>query len=324
MVALSAVAFLAQPANAGIDVYITPGKHNVNGRQWNTTCERYSSTVTRCRTDIYATQISLKNGRYVSTNGWVFNNLTYKASPRTQWSNNNLGKNAEWTSADGRRWYTQCDTPTTGRNGCRSYIWGTAISAKASSSGTTYVQQEGWQFNNMVRFTNDVYATYSGTGPKTITLPRGATELYVIGTHRGESNFMVHGLDSGNRVTDYVINEIGTTRGAGAVGIYDDDTTKLDVEADGHWTLVVKPLSAAPTLTASGLSGRGSDILWYYGPARSFTLTHDGESNFIVSQETAEDYRGLVNEIGAYSASRPFLAGPSLIELMADGNWSIR
>lgn len=56
----------------------------------------------------------------------------------------------------------------------------------------------------MVRFTNDVYADVQRNGPEDDHPAEGATEAYVIGTHRGESNFMVHGLDSGNRVTDYV------------------------------------------------------------------------------------------------------------------------
>ena len=72
---------LTQTADAQVDVYITPGKHTVNGRQWSTTWA-YSSNVPRCRTEIWATQVAEKNGRYVTSNGWVFNNLTYKASPR--------------------------------------------------------------------------------------------------------------------------------------------------------------------------------------------------------------------------------------------------
>ena len=34
----------APRALADIDVYTTPGEHTVNGRQWRTRCEPYSST----------------------------------------------------------------------------------------------------------------------------------------------------------------------------------------------------------------------------------------------------------------------------------------
>ncbi|NHB85082.1 hypothetical protein G7085_11925 [Tessaracoccus sp. HDW20] len=324
LLAASAVATSPQPAAADIDVYITPGTHNINGRQWRTNCTPYSSTVDRCRTEIVATQVVTKGGRYVNQTGWVFNNLTYKASPRAQWANNNLGKDAEWTSKDGRKWRTECDSPTTGRNGCRSYIWATTIAAKKTSKGTTFVKTNGWTFNNMVRFKDDVYAVYSGYGPTVIRLPKGATQLYIDGRHLGQSNFIVWGLNSGNAETDLALNEIGPVEARGAIGLFDDDTVALDVQADGDWTIIVKPLSAAPTLTSAGKNGQGSEVLWYYGPARNFSLTHTGESNFIVWQWGADDSKLVANEIGNYKAQRPFLAGPSLITIEADGHWGIR
>lgn len=138
---------------AWVDIYTTPGTHNVAGRQWRTTCEPYSVTE-RCRTEIWATQISLAGGRYTQTNGWVFNNLTYKPSPRSVWRGNPLGGNGKvgplnttWSS-DGRQWRTECDTPATGRGGCRAYIMATVIEADPSG----YRAVNKWLFNNIVRF----------------------------------------------------------------------------------------------------------------------------------------------------------------------------
>ena len=106
-----------------LDVYTTPGLHSIGGREWDTRCEKYSSVVTRCRTDI------------LTVTGWTFNNLTYLGAPRVAWTNNPLGHTGRWMSS-GRQWKTDCDTPVTGRNGCRTYIW---------SGGQ-------WRMNNMVRF----------------------------------------------------------------------------------------------------------------------------------------------------------------------------
>lgn len=138
------------PPNQSVDVYTTPGTHHVNGRDWSTTCEPYSQTK-RCTTNIWATQVSHTGGRYVSTTGWVFNNMTYLPSPRKLWSKNNLGKNANW-SANGRRWRTECDTAATGRNGCRSYIWSSAVVATKTSGGYRYSLKDQWVFNNIVQF----------------------------------------------------------------------------------------------------------------------------------------------------------------------------
>ena len=139
-----------QGSGSTINVYTTPGTHHVNGRDWHTTCQPYSQTK-RCTTQIHATQVTYTGGRFVSTSSWVFNNMTYLPSPRALWKNNNLGKNAKW-SANGRKWRTECDTAATGGNGCRSYIWSSAVVATRTSSGYRYSMKDQWVFNNIVQF----------------------------------------------------------------------------------------------------------------------------------------------------------------------------
>lgn len=151
---VAVVAVVALPrtdAAAEFDVYSTPGYHTINGREWHTWCEPYSQTE-RCHTDILATQVRYENGAYVQSEGWVFNNLTYLAGlTRAEWVGNPLGANGTWTAADGRQWYTECDTAATGRGGCRSYIFGSAIGV-VSQDPTTYGWINDWIFNSMVRF----------------------------------------------------------------------------------------------------------------------------------------------------------------------------
>lgn len=138
--------------DSSVNVYLTPGTHTVNGRRWRTTCEPYSQTR-RCRTEIWATQVAYEGGGFSQSTGWVFNNLTYAPSPRALWAGNPLGGNAvaggsvSWVS-DGRKWRTECDTATTGRNGCRSYTTATVVQGIAGS----YRLVETEIFNNMVLF----------------------------------------------------------------------------------------------------------------------------------------------------------------------------
>lgn len=145
----------APQAAANVDVYTTPGNHTVNGRQWRTSCEKYTSTIDRCRAEIWATQITIRGGKYVQENGFVFNNLTYKASPRAQWGNNPLANTGQWTSADGRQWKTSCGDSWTGPNGCRSFIMTTVISSAINekTGNRDYFQYQDWVFNNVVQFT---------------------------------------------------------------------------------------------------------------------------------------------------------------------------
>lgn len=132
-----------------MEVYTIPGERTVNGRKWRTTCEDYSATV-RCRTDIFATVIRRTPSGFVSANGWTFNSLTYRWSDRALWKTNPLGFTGAWTSAEGRQWRTECDTPTTGRGACRSYTLTKVIDRR----GGRYVQENKWVFNNQVLFTN--------------------------------------------------------------------------------------------------------------------------------------------------------------------------
>lgn len=138
-------------------VYNSPGDRVVNGRKWRTTCEAYSTT-TRCRANIWAKTVSQVNGRFVVSEGYAFNNLTYLPSPRSQWKNNPLGAYGKvngketWT-AGGRTWRTECDTNLTGRGGCRSFAEASVIETITRPGQPT---QYRWTtkeiFNSMVQF----------------------------------------------------------------------------------------------------------------------------------------------------------------------------
>lgn len=146
----------AMPWKAPVDVYSTPGYHRVNGRDWRTTCEPYSQT-TRCRTEIWATLATYSNGRYTQRVGWTFNNLTYlPLMTRAAWGSNPLANSSRGKVfiSGGRQWKTECDTPATGRGGCRSYIFApnTVQAARNSDGSWRYFRSDVWLFNNMVRF----------------------------------------------------------------------------------------------------------------------------------------------------------------------------
>ncbi|GAB3821199.1 hypothetical protein GCM10028820_28980 [Tessaracoccus terricola] len=140
----------AEPTAGPVDIYTTPGYHKVNGREWFTSCEPYSQTQ-RCRTDIWASQVKVVDGTAQWVHGWVFNNLTYLPIARSVWGDNPLAHNGAWTATDGRRWTTECDNATTGRNGCRSYVWA-QVWQPVSPGSSQFQLVSKWVLNNMVRF----------------------------------------------------------------------------------------------------------------------------------------------------------------------------
>lgn len=132
-------------------LYVSEGEHLVNGRRWKTSCEPYSQTQ-RCRTEIWATSVIQRRGRFVSTNGWTFNNLTYLPMPRAIWGDNRLANTGTWSDENGRSWRTECGTPLTGSDGCRTWVRSSVIKATRTFNGT-YAHAWGtdWVMNNMVR-----------------------------------------------------------------------------------------------------------------------------------------------------------------------------
>ena len=136
--------------DSSVNIYITPGKHTSGGREWRTTCEAYSQTE-RCRTEIWSTEVEYRSGKFVKNNGWHFNNLTYKESKRALWEGNPLGNDGKYT-INGRQWRTECETFTSGRNGCRSYIVADVVQATKNGNSYTYKMVTKEVFNNIVMF----------------------------------------------------------------------------------------------------------------------------------------------------------------------------
>lgn len=166
--------------------------------------------------------------------------------------------------------------------------------------------------------------TATGSGDDIVTLPAGATAGIVTATHSGSRNFSLSILDSSNASTgELLVNTIGDYSGTTVYGLHSfGEGTTIKVTADGDWKLTIAPIAAAPALASSG---SGDAVYLYDGDAAKLAASHDGERNFVVMEETGEAFNLglLVNEIGAYSGTVPLSAGPSVISVQADGNWTL-
>lgn len=164
----------------------------------------------------------------------------------------------------------------------------------------------------------------SGTGDTIVTLPEGATGGIVTATHNGTRNFAVSVLDANNSSTgELLVNTIGAYSGTTAWGISAlGDGVRLQITADGSWTIDIRPMGSALELATSG---SGDAVFLYDGGAAALSATHDGSRNFVVQEETGEAFRIglLINDIGAYSGTVPLSSGPSVLTVTADGNWTL-
>lgn len=135
-------------ATSATQVYTQTGTWAFNDRTWVTNCTPYSSTE-RCRTEIWGTLVTYKDGKFTQKNQWVFNNLTYKTSPRSIWAPDDPLVTPGEHTVNGRKWKTECNTAWTGQGACRSQIWATVAGLKDGK----FQNINKWVFNNIVNLT---------------------------------------------------------------------------------------------------------------------------------------------------------------------------
>ncbi|BAU32592.1 TM2 domain-containing protein [Microcella alkaliphila] len=166
----------------------------------------------------------------------------------------------------------------------------------------------------------------SGAGDTLISLPAGISAAVVVASHDGSRNFVVNVLDQDNSATgDLLVNTIGAYSGATAYGLggsFGGDPTRLEINADGNWTISIRPIASLEPIAEAGT---GDAVSSYVGGAGALTATHTGERNFIVQQYTNEAFSFglLINDIGAYNGTVPLSAGPAVITVQADGAWTL-
>lgn len=172
-----------------------------------------------------------------------------------------------------------------------------------------------------------------GTSSKVTTfkVTRATPVELTIGAHGNKGNFVV--MMSGPSGRELLVNEIGFYAGTVLYPFARPGRYKLAVEADGSWSgRIDRPI---PNPRAKSLLGRhsfkGDDVLNVRLAATAeptLTASCRCKGNFAV---LVRDFNGgselLVNEIGRYAGQvlAPELsAGNYLVEVNADGPWSLR
>jgi hypothetical protein len=203
-------------------------------------------------------------------------------------------------------------------------------STEATESPTAEPTEDATPTETQDQFTPQ---TYMGRGDKLVRLRVPFAEpVIAVLSHHGESNFIVTTKSSTGADGEGLANEIGTWRGTKLMNVQtpaDEPTAALQVQADGPWTIALRPLSAARPWNGTGtFSGRGADVILtrdVFSGLASIKATHRGESNFIVSAYGSADIAsgGLINEIGNYSGEVVVPDGTVILSIEADGTWTL-
>ncbi|PYI39621.1 hypothetical protein CVS30_02770 [Arthrobacter psychrolactophilus] len=173
--------------------------------------------------------------------------------------------------------------------------------------------------------------SYSGHGDDVIEIskPDGANSVAIATlSHRGSSNFIVTTLDAGMNANMYLAITNGDYAGTVIFDEYDwlEPTTRLQISADGPWTISIASVRSAPSYGKQHIDGRGDAVFNYTGSAGSAKLNHYGSSHFIIEMTRLDGSWDpndlvLVNE-GSYSGTRVWPKGPTVTAVLADGTWS--
>jgi glutathione peroxidase-family protein len=191
-----------------------------------------------------------------------------------------------------------------------------------------------------------VLLEFSGQGNEATRLyPLDAGLIRCDYTHVGQSqfefNFMAYLLDSQGDMAALVANEIGSCEGSSAGSIGSGGDYLLNVTADGDWTFRCdvnapgtepSPRQPVPVVELSGHGNEASDLIHLEGGLVRADYTHVGESEFEFNfmaylLDSQGNMAALVaNEIGSCegsSASSIARAGDYVLDVTADGNWTI-
>lgn len=170
----------------------------------------------------------------------------------------------------------------------------------------------------------------TGRGNKVpkFSIPADAAAEATI-TNHGTANFIVTSLASDGSTNDLLVNVIGSYSGTVLVDpLYGEHSVALEVESNGSWTITIKPLSSAKQWDGgSPLTGKGDNVVLVNPPTSGLvtaTFTHKGSANFVVTAYgTDGSVNLLVNEIGHYSGDSLIPDGTGLLQIEADGSWSV-
>ncbi|MBU8578958.1 TM2 domain-containing protein [Brevibacterium luteolum] len=200
-----------------------------------------------------------------------------------------------------------------------------ATAEEATSGEESATEAEGTDFAS---WADGAFGTFdpvkeTGSGDTVIDMPAGAAGVLITAKYSGDSNFIIQGLDEANEISGALpVNTIGDYEGTTFVSAEGwDATSKLQVTASGSFEITLSPVSTAAAFSGSG---SGDAVMQYTEGAATIGFTHDGESNFVVYENSDSSFGPdlLVNEIGSYDGSVPVTSGPSILIVQADGNWT--
>jgi hypothetical protein len=172
--------------------------------------------------------------------------------------------------------------------------------------------------------------TLRGKGNKVarVKIPEGAPAS-ATATHSGSRKFAITSIGADGSRNGLLVNTIGKYKGTVLFDVgADEHSLALQIEADGSWVIIIKPVASARSWNgASALKGTGDDVVRISPPSRgpvTLDLTFTGQGTFAVESYADDGSAVLANEIDSFSGQTVLPAGSFLLTVTVDaGTWGM-
>jgi hypothetical protein len=181
----------------------------------------------------------------------------------------------------------------------------------------------------LVDGTGPTFPTISlkGTGDSVvdIDIPQDAVAIAGI-VHKGKGTFRVTALDANAQPTQVLVDHTGTYRGTRLFDLVQHSTT-LQVEANGAWTITIKPVGGAKVWDGvTPITGKGSSVARLAtpaGPSTAATVRHPGGGTFVLVAHLIDGPEALLEVTGPYDGPLVIPEGTLMFEVVTLDEWSI-
>lgn len=142
-------------------------------------------------------------------------------------------------------------------------------------------------------------------------------------SHTGDGQFSVTTFGESEELVELLVEADGAYQGDRAVNlILNDAVRSMEVAADGDWKIEARYLGDLER-HQNAASGHGDAVVIMDISNPAMEVTHNGESDFAVFMWTFQDQGFLVQETGPVEQTVSTPTGGVVIEIIADGDWSL-
>lgn len=164
----------------------------------------------------------------------------------------------------------------------------------------------------------------SGSGDDSFDFNIPADQATVLSiSHSGDGPFSVTTFGESDELVELLVDTDGAYQGDRAVNlILNDAVRSIEVSASGDWQIRTRYLGDLERHLDEA-SGHGDAVLIMDISSPAMEITHNGESDFTVFMWTFQDQGFLVQETGPVDQTVSTPTGGVVIEIVADGDWSL-